>query len=922
MELCGLLSLSEKRYSCIGRSLERVQGRSEAGPSTATVTFLFTDVEGSTRLWEAHPDAMGELVARHDKLIAEAVERNAGRVFKTVGDACCAVFSSAPSAVMAAIEIQAEMETLTHFGVGPLRVRTALHTGEAQIRGGDYFGSALSRVARLLSIGHGRQVLLSLSTQELAREAAPKESAFLDLGSHRLKDLQHPERVFQLAYPGLCKEFPPLRSLSALPNNLPQQVSSFIGREKEIAEVRAALDHSRLLTLTGAGGSGKTRLAVQVAAETLHRYSDGVWFAEFASLTEATLVSSTACRAANIREVSDKSPTDALSEALRDKEALLIFDNCEHVLEQAAKLAERLLWDCPGIRILATSREPLRISGESTFRIPSMAIPDGAHGKDLERIADCDSVRLLLERAKALKPEFQLSDRTAPFAAEICRRLDGIPLAIELAAARVQYLSIDQIASRLDDRFRLLTGGSRTALPRQQTLRALIEWSYDLLEPKEKELLNRLSVFAGGWSLDAAERVCADEDGSTIEAFGVLEVLGSLVEKSLAVYDETRSDAGRYWLLESVRQFARERLEAADGSENLAAQIASRHAEHYLRFAEEHAGKLTGPEQKEGLAMLDLECENLRAAIEFCKGCPDSKQAGLQLVGRMGRYWMIRGSVHEGLAHTNAVLAVAGASSSEEPSDLAALASALTTKGTLHWLGNNLEESKTAFEQALKIQHKLDDDLAKAGLYSNLAVVAIAEMDYDRAHDWVANALGLNKKLKNKHGIASALGALGTILEKRGEYDKAAQRYSESLELWKELGNRHAMGVFLNNLGSMARRSGNLDEARSYAVEALLLRKELGDRQGTIWSIEAFAKLAVDEGRFERAATLLGAADAHRRSTGIALAAIDRQDMEETIRSVREAAGEELFEAAWERGAGLVLDEAVGFALESVPTST
>jgi class 3 adenylate cyclase len=482
---------------------------------TGTITFLFTDIEGSTRLWEQQPEAMEAALARHDALAADAIQRHEGTLVKHrgEGDSLFAVFARAADAVAAAVALQQALITEPWPAQTVPRVRLALHTGDAVLRDGDYFGPAVNRCARLRAVAHGGQLLLSSATQELVRDALPEGVTLRELGEHRLRDLARPERVFQLLHPDLPADFPPLASLNTLPNNLPQQVTSFIGREKEMAEVRRLLDKTRLLTLTGSGGTGKTRVSMQVAADLLEGEGDGVWLVELAPLADPALVPQAVATALGIREEPGKPLSQTLVDFLKPKRLLLLLDNCEHLLAACAELAEQILRHCPGVQILATSREGLNIPGETTYRLPSLSLPDPRQlPSSVEGLTQYEAVRLFIDRATAAVPSFTVTNQNAPAVAQLCVRLDGIPLAIELAAARVKALSVEQINARIADMFRLLTGGSRTALPRQQTLRAAIDWSYDLLSEKEKILLRRLSVFAGGWTLEAAEQVCADPE--------------------------------------------------------------------------------------------------------------------------------------------------------------------------------------------------------------------------------------------------------------------------------------------------------------------------------------------------------------------------------------------------------------------------
>lgn len=510
---------------------------------TGTITFLFTDVEGSTKLWEQYPDTMRPVLTRHDALVEDWVERYDGTVVRPrgEGDSRFAVFVRATDAVVAACAIQQALFSEPWPTSISLRVRVALHTGEADLRDGDYYGSAVNRCARLRSIGHGGQTLLSQVTYELVRDALPEAVRLSALGSHRLKDLQRPEQVFQLLHPALPDNFPPLKSLDALPNNLPMQLTSFIGRQREMAEVKQLLTNSRLLTLTGAGGCGKTRLGLQVSADLLEEYVDGVWLAELAALTDPMLVPQAVASVLSAREEPGRQQIETLTDFLKLKSLLLVLDNCEHLVAACAQLATALLRFCPNLWILATSREALGIAGETIWRIPPLSLPS-AQMAPLERLIQYEAVRLFIERATAVLPAFTVTNQNAPAVAQVCYRLDGIPLAIELAAARVKVLTVEQIYDRLDNQFRLLTGGSRTALPRQQTLRGAIDWSYNLLSEAEQALLCRLSVFAGGWTLEAAEAICAGENIDEIE---VLDLLTYLADKSLVIVEQ-QSEEVRY----------------------------------------------------------------------------------------------------------------------------------------------------------------------------------------------------------------------------------------------------------------------------------------------------------------------------------------------------------------------------------------
>jgi predicted ATPase/class 3 adenylate cyclase len=519
---------------------------------SGTVTFLFTDLEGSTRLWEEHPDAMRAALARHDEVVRHAIEGHDGFVVKTTGDGFHAAFGTAHDAVDAAVAAQLALGEGPWEVTGPLKVRMGLHTCEAELRDGDYYGSAVNRAARLMSVAHGGQVVASAATSELVRGGSVE---LVDLGEHRLRDLTTTERVLQVHAPGLTREFPPLRTLDALPGNLPRQVTTFVGREAEIASLAELVRDAPLVTLTGVGGVGKTRLALQVATEVVARFPDGAWLCEFASVTDRSAVWDTLAASLRVQPFPGRSLEESALEYLTAKRLLLVLDNCEHLLDAIAGLVDAIARRCPHVSVLATSREGLALAGERIVAVPTLGVPRADAAGDARLHAD--AVQLFADRAAAAQRDFALTDHNIETVAVLCRRLDGIPLAIELAAARVRSMSPEDLVARLDQRFKLLTRGSRAALERHQTLRSTIDWSYDLLDPTERLALDRLSVFAGGCDLAAAEVVLAGDD---LDVFDVDDVLAQLVDKSLVVVE--RHDTGvRYRLLETIRQYAAERLQ-------------------------------------------------------------------------------------------------------------------------------------------------------------------------------------------------------------------------------------------------------------------------------------------------------------------------------------------------------------------------
>jgi predicted ATPase/class 3 adenylate cyclase len=522
-----------------------------------SVTFLFTDVEGSSRLWELEPEAMLLAIKAHDSLLSSIFKETGGEVFKTLGDAFCVAYRSPQQAARAAVAVQTKLPQaawpkamhLEDSDWVALKVRIAILSGQAEKIGNDYFGRSLNRVSRLMNIGHGGQVLCS---QEVVRETAGDPNlVWTDLGEHRLKDLLRPLRVYQLSWPGMPEEFPPLKSLASSNSNLPEQLAPLISREAELEMCSSLLKSRRLLTLTGAGGVGKTRLSLQIAADQMDAFPDGVWLVELAPLNSPDQIATAACHALSIPPPKDGSGVDALISHLENRKCLLIFDNCEHVIQGAAKVVDRVLKAAPGLTVLATSREPLGVNGEQRYHVPSLSLP--ARNAAFDEVVASEAVRFFCDRALLVRPDFKPTPETAPVLVEICHRLDGIPLAMELAAARLKSMSLPQMLERLSNRLNLLTGGSRSALPRQQTLRAAIDWSFDLLSPQEKVALRRLATFAGSWTLDSAEAVL---EGNGIDLYDVLDLLSSLVDKSLVNFN----DENRYSFLETIREFALEQL--------------------------------------------------------------------------------------------------------------------------------------------------------------------------------------------------------------------------------------------------------------------------------------------------------------------------------------------------------------------------
>ena len=791
--------------------------------ATQTLTFLFTDIEGSTGMLRRLGEMYAEVLTAHHGLIRAGLAAHGGEEVNTQGDAFVAAFSSARACVAAAIELQRALASYPWPAGETVRVRMGVHSGEAAETSAGLVGMDLHRAARIAAAAHGGQVVVSAATAGLLRDALPEGFCLKDLGLHRLKDLGRPEQIFQLEADGLPAAFPPLRSLDnpQLRHNLPAQVSTFIGRDAELAEVRRLVTTSRLVTLTGTGGAGKTRLALQVAAGLLDGSGDGVWFADLAPLGDPDLVAVTVANVLGIRREPGRPVLDTLVDVVGQGHLLVLLDNCEHVIGACAKLADALLRGCPNLAVLTTSREPLGIDGELVHRVPSLVTP--ADGDDVDAIVNTEAVRLFADRAARHGAPMAWDQRTARVVGRICRRLDGIPLALELAAARLRVMPAAELDARLDQRFSLLTSGSRAALPRQQTLRALVDWSWELLNPAERAVLARLSVFAGGFDLAAAEAVTSGPDVAPEEAVGHL---GALVDKSLVQFDDTGARPARYLLLETIRQYAARQLDGQGPAAADAAQAA--HRDHYLALAEAAAPQLTAHDQAEWLDRLDLELGNLRAAIGYSLQQTDPAP-GLRLAAALREFWKIRRAV-EG---ADALQALLDAPAAQEATLLRCRA--LAAAAQLLQQTGGYATAEDYCQEALAIARATGDDYLVADLLQIRARVLLRRGQRHAALPIIDRGLDLARHLGEPHLTARLL-AVRSVAHDVGEDSAGAARdAAESMRLFRRAGDRLQVGAMLGNLGYYELSMGDLDVARRHLVESLGIFRALNDHHGAVY---------------------------------------------------------------------------------------
>ena len=903
---------------------------------TGTVTFLFTDIEDSTKLAQQSPDALPALLLRHREILNQAFAANHGFIFQVVGDSFSVAFHTATDALYAALQAQQSLHS-EPWMTSPIKVRMGIHTGAAQLANdptieGPYSGyTTLALTQRIMSAAHGGQILLSQTVYELTRDEMTEEHQFIDMGEHRLKSMLRPEHLYQLNAPGLPSTFPPLKTLESSAHNLPLQLTSFIGREKEIAEIKNLLHSARLVTLTGSGGTGKTRLSQEIGAQELIDFPHGVWIVELAPLTEPVQVIPALAQVFGLQELPFNPLKNLVTDYLRDKKILLIFDNCEHLIEACARLVDELLHQCAGLKILSSSREALGIAGEVSYHVPSLA--------------DSESTQLFVDRARAANSNFRLTETNASSIAQICSRLDGIPLAIELGAARVKLLSPEQIAARLDDRFRLLVGGSRTALPRQQTLRALIDWSYDLLSEEEKRLLQFAAVFVGGWTLDALEAVADD--------LNTIEHMEQLVNKSLVVTEERETEM-RYFMLETIRQYAREKLFEAKQS----SLARDRHFVYFNQLSEIWWDTFRSSNILPILSRIDEEIENVRAALEwgsehhaeenvrlaanFCvtsamlsmpaegvgilmaateraRSLPPAAGGDADLYRKklFARALFVQGMVGLGVGNIPIVVAALqeAIAISRAIGDKQMLGSSLSTYYTASTF-IDLPGAEEAAQEALKIfTEEVNDSFGLGMAQLNMARLYAHRGNETEKERYIGQLRALVSEMPNSFQVSMFLLGLGMDERMRGNYDSARKIFEQGREAFSQIHSKYFVMVMSSEQGHVERQKGNVTQARLIYRETIKGWQDLGNRAAIAHQLECFGFLAVAEEEPQAAVKLFGAAEALRDKIQAPMTDYERVEYDQASAHVRSLLPEPEFSSLWVEGQSMTMEQAIEFAL-------
>jgi predicted ATPase/class 3 adenylate cyclase len=848
-----------------------------------TVTFLFTDIEGSTRLLSKLGEGYRAVQDAHARILRRAIGASGGTEVSTEGDSFFAVFTTPAAAVEAAVMAQLELAAEAWPHQAPLRVRMGMHTGEGRLGGDNYLGMDVNRAARIAAAANGGQVVLSASTHILVHGQLRGGVTLRDLGEHRLKDMPSPEHLYDIVIPGLPAEFPSLRTLGG-EVSLPAAPTSFVGRQREIGEVADLLRTARLVTLTGPGGTGKTRLATETARRLGTAYPGGIHFVDLAPLQTWELVPSAIAQSLGVIEEPDRPLIVSLTSVLQDRQAMLLLDNFEHLID-AADAVSVLLTGTRELRLLVTSRIVLRVYGEHEYQVAPLELPAREAPVDAVTAAGSPALALFVDRARAVRQDFALTDANAFVVAEICRRLDGLPLAIELAASRIKLLPPEAILARLDRRLELLTGGARTLPERQRTLRAAIEWSYDLLDAAEQRLLDRLSVFAGGATLEAVDAICNPAAETGMET---LDGLASLADKSLLRVLEGVAGEPRYALLETIRELASERLAAAHES----AEIERRHAAYFEAFAETAIPEIVGEQQGLWLERLSREHDNLRAALRRMIDAGDGETA-MRTAGALWRFWQQRGHLSEGRRWCREVLGLDGSSK--------ARFDALTAAGGLAYWQGDYGESERLYNESVDIAREMGDRRAEALALRNLAFMPLMRDAHGEAERLFAESRAISAEIGDREQVASTDGNLGWIYMLEGRFDESIAHATAAVEFFRERGNRFEIIDNIATLGQAHRLRGEFDKARAHYLEALEFLAEAKDQPMTGRTLRALAATESAAGRHERAMQLWGSAEAIRLRIG-GLGPLESIRVADPVPAARQAIGEQAADAALRRG--------------------
>lgn len=881
--------------------MEPAETRARVDLPTGTVTFFFSDIEGSTRLLEGvGEDQFREVVEQHVSVIRSAIENHGGVEIATEGDAFFAAFSSAPQAAAAAVETQTGLAACDWPKNGKVRVRIGLHTGEGRLGGDDYLGLDVHRGARIAGVGYGCQVLMSGTTRSLVADSLPEGTRLLDLGEHRLKDLSRPERLYQLVIPGMPSEFPTLRSVDARPNNLPVQLTSFVGRERELEELREILAETRLLTLTGPGGMGKTRLSIHLGAEAGDHFPDGVFFVGLATVTDPDDLAPTVAQSLGLAETrgEDRPAIERVVDYLRERCLLLILDNLEQIPDCAPVVSE-ILASTNLVKLVATSRSALRVYGESEYPVPPLPLPDPTKPSDLEAATQYEGVLLFAQRAVAVRPDFKLTSQNAAAVAEICARLDGLPLAIELAAARIRVLSPEALLARLSERLKVLIGGARDLPERQQTLRQAIEWSYGFLDESDKGLFSRLAVFTGQFALEEAEKVARDD----VE-MDVLDGIASLVEKSLLRIVEESSAETRYFMLETIRELALEKLGASAED----AEVRRRHALAYLELVEELQPQLITAERSRFLDRLERDHENIRSALEWAVENGE-RDTALRLATAAWRFWQMRGHLNEARKRIEEALSLSG-----EDDRTALRAKTLQAAGGVGYWQGDQEAAGHYYDEALAIWKEVGDKAGIAGALYDSAFRDFHPEAMREAMTGLEEALGLYQEIGDVHGEGNVRWGKGLAHLFNHEFEDAERELEQSLGIFREAGDAFMTMWTLHELGLTELESGRYEEAFGDVAEALRLAVDAGDVTGMLFELDTLSRIEHARGKLERAITLRAACANLQHSSGAGLIEAAREFTPGG--DVVGGLTKEDFEQSWAEGEAMSIEEAVAYALE------